>query len=100
MVKDQAVTPMRTNETFVVGEWVDYLEGEDRMKVEVVSVQGVFVTARVYGESMTFSPRDIDGKFVKIGSPYYEVMPTMIYHASPAPVKPTAWKRFLEFFKM
>lgn len=99
MVKDQAVIPIQTNETFVVGEWVDYLEGEYRMKVEVVSVQGIFVTAIVDGAPVTFSPREIDGKFVKIGSAYYEVMPTMIYHSTPAPVKPTAWKRFLEFFK-
>ena len=71
------------------------------MKVEVVSVQGIFVTALVDGTPVTFSPREIDGKFVKIGSAYYEVMPTMIYHAEPEePAKSSAWKRFVEFFKM
>lgn len=100
MVKDQAVTLIRMPETFVVGEWVDHLEGEDRMKVEIVSVHGIFITALVYGKPVTFSPREIDGKFVKIGSPYFEVMPTMIYHAAPEYVKPSAWKRFLEFFKI
>jgi hypothetical protein len=74
-------------EKFIVNEWATFYEGEERRKVQITAVDGSTVTARVYGQPMTFSPRPSDGKFVKVGSPDHEVMPTMIHPIAPKPPK-------------
>lgn len=90
----ESITP----ETFVVGEWVEFREGESTRKVQVTEATATEVTARVYGKPMVFTPRNSDGKFVKAGSPDYEVMPTMIVRLPPAPEKKTSrWKDIRDF---
>lgn len=84
---------------FIVNEWAQFFEGEERRKVQITEVNGSEVTARVYGKPMTFTPRPSDGKFVKKGSPDYEVMPTMIQSIAPKPPKSKVdrWKDVRDF---
>lgn len=89
----------RTPEMFIVGEWVEFSEGETRRKVQVTVVDGNQVTARVYGKPMVFVPRDSDGTHVKVGSANNEAMPAMIVRPAPAPEKKNSrWKDIRDFF--
>lgn len=72
---------------FVVDEWAQFYEGEERRKVQITVVTDNEVTVRVYGSPMTFRPRPSDGEFVKVGSPDHEIMPTMIRPIAPEPKK-------------
>lgn len=77
------MTVATSPETFVAGETVTYYRGENRMPVQVVSVDGDEVIANIYGDLVIFKPRASDGMHVKEGSPDYEVLPEMIYHPKP-----------------
>jgi hypothetical protein len=83
---------------FIVDEWVSHYEGEYRHKVQVVAVDGDTVTIEDHGRQEKFSPRASDGMFVKLGSPDFEVMPTMIYHRE-EPVEKMSRRSFFGFFK-
>lgn len=83
-------------ETFVVGEMVDFCDGEYRRKVQVTAVNGNEVTARVRAQPMVFTPRPSDGKHVKVGSPDYEVTPTMISRPAPK-AKTSRWRDIRDF---
>lgn len=84
-------------ESFVVGEWATFYEGEDRRKVQITAVTESEVTARVHGQPMTFVPRTSDGELVKKGSPDYELMPTMIRWIAPVEKKKTTWRDVRDF---
>lgn len=85
---------------FVKGEFVTLYEGEYRTKVEVVQVDGNEVTVNHYGQLTIFTPRLSDGMFVKLGSPDFEVMPTMIYHAQDeVPTPQTFLQKMFSFCK-
>ena len=89
-----------TEKTFEAGEVVDFYQGEYRSKVEVVSVDGDEVVALVAGGRVIFTPRPSDGMLVKLGSPDYEVLPTMIYRREDkAPAKAGFLKKVADFFK-
>lgn len=85
--------------TFAVGEWVEFYRGDERRKVQVTAVNGLQVTARVFGQPMIFMPRHSDGRHVKLGSHDFEVMPDMIVRPEPAAPKTTSrWKDVRDFF--
>jgi hypothetical protein len=83
-------------EKFVVGETVEFYQGEYRSTVTVFAVNGDEVTAGSHREiADVFVPRS-DGKHVVKGTPDFAHMPTMIFHTpESAPVlKPaTFWQR-------
>lgn len=83
------------NKPFVKNEWVSHVEGDFWSDVYVSDVDGDVVTVingngRPVGK---FSPRASDGTFVRIGSPDFEVMPTMIYHRAKVVTPAKAEKR-------
>lgn len=96
------MTENQTPEKFVVGETVTFYHGEDQYPVEVISVDGDEVVAKVFGQLRLFIPR-ADGKHVLPGEPEFTIMPDMIFHAEPVmpaaePVKVSLWKRITKKF--
>lgn len=89
----------QTPEKFVVGETVSRFVGEDKWDVVVTEVYDDAVTIFDWSQEIVFTPRLSDGRYVKLGSPDYEVMPDMIAHSKPqAPTKVSLANRFMEFF--
>lgn len=86
---------------FIKDEWVSHYEGEYRHQVQVVAVDGDVVTIEDNGRQKKFSPRASDGMFVLVGSPDFEVMPTMIYHREEqvAAAPKMSRRKFFSFFK-
>lgn len=74
-----------STEPYKKGDKVTLYVGESQTTVEVVSVDGNEVTVNHYGDLVIFAPRASDGMMVKLGSPDYEVLPTMIYRRRPRP---------------
>lgn len=70
-------------EKFIVGETVTRFVGEDRWDVIVTEAHDSAVTIFDWSQEIIYTPRLSDGKYVKLGSPDYEVMPDMISHSKP-----------------